>query len=299
MTLIPPAEIVVEDRGRESAHEGSSLFVDDLLDELAAAHREVRVGEVLGCPARAPRRRDRPAAVSAGRRWARRRRCASVNKSPTATSPNQGCCCRRRCPSVLRRPRVRGCRGPLRYPGIPVSTATPSGHQPGTSAAEHLIGSFPGRAAGRGAPRASCAPGRPRRIKARSSPRDAPRLPRRRDPRRRPDHVRTAPRRRTPRTHRRTSTASPSSRPPTTSSANGRMPPSTGRIRLDPGFRDAAWGRHPGLPRRRRGPLRPVAMRQALYQAELPLQGRSLVILDEVHHGGDALSRGAKRSARR
>ena len=62
-------------------------------------------------------------------------------------------------------------------------------------------------------------------------------------------------------------------------------------IRLDPAFSNAPRPQRPALPRRRRhlragrgeGPAAPRAHRSS---------GRTLVILDEVHHGGDALSWG-------
>ncbi|GAA1061542.1 DEAD/DEAH box helicase [Agromyces bracchium] len=61
-------------------------------------------------------------------------------------------------------------------------------------------------------------------------------------------------------------------------------------IRLDPGFRNA----HGRSARHFHGvavTYAQVAVRPALHR-ELTLSGRSLVILDEVHHGGDALSWG-------
>lgn len=61
-------------------------------------------------------------------------------------------------------------------------------------------------------------------------------------------------------------------------------------IRLDPGFRNA----HGRSSRQYHGvavTYAQVAMRPALHR-ELTLSGRTLVILDEVHHGGDALSWG-------
>ncbi|MBT2515857.1 DEAD/DEAH box helicase [Streptomyces sp. ISL-90] len=61
-------------------------------------------------------------------------------------------------------------------------------------------------------------------------------------------------------------------------------------IRLDPGFRNA----HGRSARHFHGVVvtyAQVAMRPALHR-ELTLSGRTLVILDEVHHGGDALSWG-------
>lgn len=61
-------------------------------------------------------------------------------------------------------------------------------------------------------------------------------------------------------------------------------------IRLDPGFRNA----HGRTARHFHGvavTYAQVAVRPALHR-ELTLSGRSLVILDEVHHGGDALSWG-------
>ncbi|MCM3656898.1 DEAD/DEAH box helicase [Agromyces mediolanus] len=61
-------------------------------------------------------------------------------------------------------------------------------------------------------------------------------------------------------------------------------------IRLDPGFRNA----HGRSARHYHGvavTYAQVAMRPALHR-ELTLSGRSLIILDEVHHGGDTLSWG-------
>jgi superfamily II DNA or RNA helicase len=61
-------------------------------------------------------------------------------------------------------------------------------------------------------------------------------------------------------------------------------------IRLDPGFRNA----HGRTARHFHGvavTYAQVAMRPALHR-ELTLSGRSLIILDEVHHGGDTLSWG-------
>ncbi|NUT57800.1 MAG: DEAD/DEAH box helicase [Agromyces sp.] len=61
-------------------------------------------------------------------------------------------------------------------------------------------------------------------------------------------------------------------------------------IRLDPGFRNA----HGQTARHFHGvavTYAQVAMRPALHR-ELTISGRTLVILDEVHHGGDALSWG-------
>ena len=113
----------------------------------------------------------------------------SVKESPRATYRDQGCCCVTM-PSIVPSHRVRGCRAPpLR--SNPVSTATPSGHQPGTSAAEHLSPSFPERAAW----------GTASKLRAWQAEaleqylaEHAARLPRGRDTRRRQDHLRPPPR---------------------------------------------------------------------------------------------------------
>jgi len=166
-----------------------------------------------------------------------------------------------------------------------VSNATPSGSQPGTSAAEHLSPSFPARA-----PWGTASKLRAWQAEAldryfETEPRDflaaatpgagkttfALRLAAELRARRVIDRITVV----APTDHLKRQWADAAAR---------------AGIRLDPGFRNA----HGRSARHFHGvavTYAQVAMRPALHR-ELTLSGRTLVILDEVHHGGDALSWG-------
>ncbi|MRG58438.1 DEAD/DEAH box helicase [Agromyces sp. CFH 90414] len=166
-----------------------------------------------------------------------------------------------------------------------MSTATPSGHQPGTSAAEHLSPAFPARApwgtAGKlrawqaealeqyleELPRDFLAAATPGAGKTTFALRIAAELRARRIV----DRITVV----APTDHLKRQWADAAAR---------------AGIRLDPGFRNA----HGRSARHYHGvavTYAQVAMRPALHR-ELTLSGRTLVILDEVHHGGDTLSWG-------
>ena len=166
-----------------------------------------------------------------------------------------------------------------------MSTATPSGHLPGTSAAEHLSPSFPGRAPWGTAnklrawqaealeqylaemPRDFLAAATPGAGKTTFALRLAAELRHRRIV----DRITVV----APTDHLKRQWADAAAR---------------AGIRLDPGFRNA----HGQTARHFHGvavTYAQVAMRPALHR-ELTISGRTLVILDEVHHGGDALSWG-------
>ncbi|MFC5791445.1 DEAD/DEAH box helicase [Agromyces tardus] len=166
-----------------------------------------------------------------------------------------------------------------------MSNATPSGHQPGTSAAEHLSPSFPARA-----PWGTASKLRAWQAEAldryfETEPRDflaaatpgagkttfALRLAAELRARRVIDRITVV----APTDHLKRQWADAAAR---------------AGIRLDPGFRNA----HGRSARHYHGvavTYAQVAVRPALHR-ELTLSGRTLVILDEVHHGGDALSWG-------
>ncbi|MFE6255446.1 DEAD/DEAH box helicase [Agromyces sp. NPDC057865] len=166
-----------------------------------------------------------------------------------------------------------------------MSTATPSGNLPGTSAAEHLSPSFPERAAWGTAsklrawqaealeqylaelPRDFLAAATPGAGKTTFALRLAAELRHRRII----DRITVV----APTDHLKRQWADAAAR---------------AGIRLDPGFRNA----HGQTARHFHGvavTYAQVAMRPALHR-ELTISGRTLVILDEVHHGGDALSWG-------
>jgi len=166
-----------------------------------------------------------------------------------------------------------------------VSTATPSGHQPGTSAAEHLSPSFPERAAWGTASKLRAWQAEALEQYLAEMPRDflaaatpgagkttfALRLAAELRARRVIDRITVV----APTDHLKRQWADAAAR---------------AGIRLDPGFRNA----HGQTARHFHGvavTYAQVAMRPALHR-ELTISGRSLVILDEVHHGGDTLSWG-------
>ncbi len=166
-----------------------------------------------------------------------------------------------------------------------MSTATPSGPQSGTSAAEHLSPSFPERAAWGTASKLRAWQAEaveqylaelPRDFLAAATPGAgkttfALRLAAELRSRRIIDRITVV----APTDHLKRQWADAAAR---------------AGIRLDPGFRNA----HGRSARHFHGvavTYAQVAMRPALHR-ELTLSGRSLVILDEVHHGGDALSWG-------
>ncbi|WP_022888207.1 DEAD/DEAH box helicase [Agromyces italicus] len=166
-----------------------------------------------------------------------------------------------------------------------MSTATPSGAHPGTSAAEHLSPSFPERAAWGTASKLRAWQAEaleqyldelPRDFLAAATPGAgkttfALRLAAELRGRRIIDRITVV----APTDHLKRQWADAAARV---------------GIRLDPGFRNA----HGRSPKHYHGvavTYAQVAMRPALHR-ELTLSGRSLVILDEVHHGGDALSWG-------
>ena len=166
-----------------------------------------------------------------------------------------------------------------------MSTATPSGPQPGTSAAEHLSPSFPERAAWGTASKLRAWQAEaleqylgdlPRDFLAAATPGAgkttfALRLAAELRSRRIIDRITVV----APTDHLKRQWADAAAR---------------AGIRLDPGFRNA----HGSIARHFHGvavTYAQVAMRPALHR-ELTVSGRTLVILDEVHHGGDALSWG-------
>lgn len=168
---------------------------------------------------------------------------------------------------------------------VSTATPTPSGHQPGTSAAEHLSPAFPDRAPWGTAnklrawqaealeqyletlPRDFLAAATPGAGKTTFALRIAAELRHRRVV----DRITVV----APTDHLKRQWADAAAR---------------AGIRLDPGFRNA----HGRSARHYHGvavTYAQVAMRPALHR-ELTLSGRTLVILDEVHHGGDTLSWG-------
>ena len=166
-----------------------------------------------------------------------------------------------------------------------MSTATPSGHLPGTSAAEHLSPSFPERAAWGTASKLRAWQAEALELYLAELPRDflaaatpgagkttfALRLAAELRHRRIIDRITVV----APTDHLKRQWADAAAR---------------AGIRLDPGFRNA----HGQTARHFHGvavTYAQVAMRPALHR-ELTVSGRTLVILDEVHHGGDALSWG-------
>jgi superfamily II DNA or RNA helicase len=166
-----------------------------------------------------------------------------------------------------------------------VSNATPSGHQPGTSAAEHLSPSFPARAPWGTASKLRAWQAEALERYFETEPRDflaaatpgagkttfALRLAAELRARRVIDRITVV----APTDHLKRQWADAAAR---------------AGIRLDPGFRNA----HGRSARHYHGvavTYAQVAVRPALHR-ELTLSGRTLVILDEVHHGGDALSWG-------
>ncbi|SFR77592.1 Superfamily II DNA or RNA helicase [Agromyces sp. CF514] len=166
-----------------------------------------------------------------------------------------------------------------------MSTATPSGAQPGTSAAEHLSPSFPERAAWGTASKLRAWQAEALEQYLADLPRDflaaatpgagkttfALRLAAELRSRRIIDRITVV----APTDHLKRQWADAAAR---------------AGIRLDPGFRNA----HGSIARHFHGvavTYAQVAMRPALHR-ELTVSGRTLVILDEVHHGGDALSWG-------
>ena len=166
-----------------------------------------------------------------------------------------------------------------------MSTATPSGHLPGTSAAEHLSPSFPERAAWGTASKLRAWQADALELYLAELPRDflaaatpgagkttfALRLAAELRHRRIIDRITVV----APTDHLKRQWADAAAR---------------AGIRLDPGFRNA----HGQTARHFHGvavTYAQVAMRPALHR-ELTVSGRTLVILDEVHHGGDALSWG-------
>ena len=166
-----------------------------------------------------------------------------------------------------------------------MSTSTPFGPQPGTSAAEHLSPSFPERAAWGTASKLRAWQAEALEQYLADLPRDflaaatpgagkttfALRLAAELRARRIIDRITVV----APTDHLKRQWADAAAR---------------AGIRLDPGFRNA----HGRSARHFHGvavTYAQVAMRPALHR-ELTLSGRTLVILDEVHHGGDALSWG-------
>lgn len=166
-----------------------------------------------------------------------------------------------------------------------MSTASPSGHLPGTAAAEHLSPSFPERAAWGTASKLRAWQAEALEAYFEKEPRDflaaatpgagkttfALRLAAELRARRLIDRITVV----APTEHLKKQWADAAAR---------------AGIRLDPTFRNAhgSYGRHfHGVA----VTYAQVAARAALHR-ELTLSGRTLVILDEVHHGGDALSWG-------
>ncbi len=166
-----------------------------------------------------------------------------------------------------------------------MSTATPSGQQPGTSAAEHLSPSFPERAAWGTASKLRAWQAEAVEQYLAEMPRDflAAATP---GAGKTTFALRLAAELRTRRIIDRITVVAP------TDHLKRQWADAAARagIRLDPGFRNA----HGQTARHFHGvavTYAQVAMRPALHR-ELTLSGRTLVILDEVHHGGDALSWG-------
>ncbi|MFE5671612.1 DEAD/DEAH box helicase [Agromyces sp. NPDC056523] len=167
-----------------------------------------------------------------------------------------------------------------------MSTATPSGqHLPGTSAAEHLSPSFPARA-----PWGTASKLRAWQAEAldryfETEPRDflAAATP---GAGKTTFALRLAAELRARRTIDRVTVVAP------TDHLKRQWADAAARvgIRLDPGFRNA-HGRAAGHFHGVAVTYAQVAIRPALHR-ELTLSGRTLVILDEVHHGGDTLSWG-------
>lgn len=166
-----------------------------------------------------------------------------------------------------------------------MSTSTPFGPQPGTSAAEHLSPSFPERAAWGTASKLRAWQAEALEQYLADLPRDflaaatpgagkttfALRLAAELRARRIIDRITVV----APTDHLKRQWADAAAR---------------ASIRLDPGFRNA-HGRSAGHFHGVAVTYAQVAMRPALHR-ELTLSGRTLVILDEVHHGGDTLSWG-------
>ena len=166
-----------------------------------------------------------------------------------------------------------------------MSTATPSGHQPGTSAAEHLSPSFPERAAWGTASKLRAWQAEALEQYLAEQPRDflAAATP---GAGKTTFALRLAAELRAQRVIDRITVVAP------TDHLKRQWADAAARagIRLDPGFRNA----HGQSARHFHGvavTYAQVAMRPALHR-ELTVSGRTLVILDEVHHGGDALSWG-------
>ncbi|UOQ89239.1 DEAD/DEAH box helicase [Agromyces endophyticus] len=166
-----------------------------------------------------------------------------------------------------------------------MSTATPSGAQPGTSAAEHLSPSFPERAAWGTASKLRAWQAEALEQYLAELPRDflAAATP---GAGKTTFALRLAAELRSRRIIDRFTVVAP------TDHLKRQWADAAARvgIRLDPGFRNA----HGRSARHYHGvavTYAQVAMRPALHR-ELTLSGRTLVILDEVHHGGDTLSWG-------
>lgn len=166
-----------------------------------------------------------------------------------------------------------------------MSTATPSGHLPGTSAAEHLPPSFPARAPWGTASKLRAWQAEALEQYLAEMPRDflAAATP---GAGKTTFALRLAAELRARRVIDRITVVAP------TDQLKRQWADAAARagIRLDPGFRNA----HGQTARHFHGvavTYAQVAMRPAMHR-ELTLSGRTLVILDEVHHGGDALSWG-------
>ena len=166
-----------------------------------------------------------------------------------------------------------------------MSTATPSGHQPGTSAAEHLPPSFPARAPWGTASKLRAWQAEALEQYLAEVPRDflAAATP---GAGKTTFALRLAAELRARRIIERITVVAP------TDHLKRQWADAAARagIRLDPGFRNA-HGRAAGHFHGVVVTYAQVAMRPALHR-ELTISGRTLVILDEVHHGGDALSWG-------
>lgn len=166
-----------------------------------------------------------------------------------------------------------------------MSSAIPTGHQPGTSAAEHLSPSFPERAAWGTASKLRAWQAEALEQYLAELPRDflAAATP---GAGKTTFALRLAAELRSRRIIDRITVVAP------TDHLKRQWADAAGRvgIRLDPGFRNA----HGRSARHYHGvavTYAQVAVRPALHR-ELTLSGRSLIILDEVHHGGDTLSWG-------
>ena len=134
----------------------------------------------------------------------------------------------------------------------------------------------------------SCAPGRQAALSVylRAGPAG---LPRRRDARRRQDDLRAAPRHRAARPRRR-SRRSPSWRPPSTSRPSGPTPRRASASTSTRGSRTprpATASEYDGVALT----YAQVASKPSLHRTRTEAE-RTLVILDEIHHGGDTLSWG-------